>query len=395
MRILIATSSPYRAFQGQAIFTRNLAEGLVKNGNEVMVIASSENGKRYVADYKGVKINALKSIKLSLINPNAVLAIFTSWELVKVIKSFQPDIVHIQDHYPLCFIATRLAQKLGLRIIGTNHFMPENLSAYIPIIPKIKKTYSWILWHWMRYTYDRLNAVVAPSRTAAEMLKLQSIAPLVLAISCGANTEIFRPLPTINIQDSRTRFGINPHRKIFFFVGRVDKEKRLDVLLKAANLMDRSDFQVIIAGNGAYLKALKRLAKRLGLNDKVHFTGFIADEYLPSVLNSIDIFVMPSEAELLSIATVQAMACSKPILAADAVALPELVTNGVNGLLFRPGDIKDAARCMVYLVDHPEQWSTMGAESLQRTKKHNIEKIVSEYEMLYHSVLNKNPVTVL
>ena len=123
----------------------------------------------------------------------------------------------------------------------------------------------------------------------------------------------------------------------------------------------------------------------------MHFTGFLPNEDLPSVLNSIDVFAMPSEAELLSIATLQAMACSRPVLAANAIALPELVDENKNGLLFKPGDVADMARCMEWFADHPERWSDMGATSLEKVQEHSLENILGKYETLYGKVLAGAP----
>jgi 1,2-diacylglycerol 3-alpha-glucosyltransferase len=167
----------------------------------------------------------------------------------------------------------------------------------------------------------------------------------------------------------------------------VDREKRLDVLVRAMHLLDRQDIQLVIAGKGAYMTKLVTLAEQLGLGNRVLFTGFLSQSDLPSVLNSIDIFAMPSEAELLSISTLQAMGCSRPVLAADAVALPELVEEGVNGLLFKPGDIADAARGMAWFADHSERWAGLGASSLEKVQAHRLDNIIHKYEALYEKVL--------
>jgi glycosyltransferase involved in cell wall biosynthesis len=105
------------------------------------------------------------------------------------------------------------------------------------------------------------------------------------------------------------------------------------------------------------------------------------------MLNCIDIFTMPSEAELLSIATLEAMACARPILAAEAVALPELVSDEVNGYLFKPGDVTDAAKHITQLADHPERWAAMGKASLERAQAHSLENMVTHYEAMYTAVL--------
>jgi 1,2-diacylglycerol 3-alpha-glucosyltransferase len=392
MRILIAATPQYIAFHGQAIFTLNLAEGLAKNGHEVLALVGSENGPAYRSERNGVKIEAVSSLNLKAFHPDACLPLFSSRAVRQVIEHFRPDIIHIQDHYFLCRNAAIAARKMGIKCVGTNHFMPENLAPYVPILSKIKPVFNWVLWTWMKETYNRLDAVAGPSQTAARILRSVGLRPPVVPISCGVNTALFHPIPAVDRLAWRTRYGIDPARIVFFFVGRVDKEKRLDVLLHALHQLDRDNIQVVIAGKGANANRLKALAEHLKLGQKVHFTGFLPNEDLPSVLNSIDIFAMPSEAELLSIATLQAMGCARPIMAANAVALPELVTDQVNGLLFQPGSVADAIRCMEWFIENPSRWSEMGSASLEKVQAHSLENIVHQYETLYRKVIDDIPI---
>ncbi len=391
MRILIAETPQYIAFHGQAIFTINLAEGLAKCGHEVLVLVGSERGRAYSSRRNGVQIETVNSLNLKAFHPDSWLPIFSMNAVRRVFETFKPEIVHIQDHYSLGRNTAITAQRLGVKSVGTNHFMPENLAPYIPVLSKIKPVFNWVLWQWMAETYNRLNAIVTPSRTAARIVRSAGLRPPILPISCGVNTDLFHPIPTVDRRAWRTRYGIDPDKIVFFFVGRVDKEKRLDVVLRALHLTNRADIQVVIAGKGAASKRLNALARKLELGRKVCFTGFLPNEDLPSVLNSIDVFAMPSEAELLSIATLQAMACGRPVLAADAVALPELVTENVNGLLFRPGNVEDAARCIEWFADHPERWSGMGMASLEKVRAHRLNNIISQYETLYEKLLAGAP----
>ncbi len=391
MRILIAVTSQYIAFHGQAIFTINLAEGLAKNGHEVLVLAASENGRAYRTQRNGIQMEALSALNLSVLHPDVFLPLLSAPAVLRTLRTFQPDIVHIQDHYPVCRNAMLSAHRLGIKVVGTNHFMPENLAPYVPLLSRIKPVFNWVLWRWMRETYDRANAVVTPSRTAAAILRSVGLRPPVIPISCGVDNVLFHTDPSVNRSAWRARYGIDPHKIIFFFVGRVDREKHLDVLIRALHILKREDLQLVIAGKGAWMKHLIALVEQLGLGTKVHFAGFLPQADLPSVLNSIDIFAMPSEAELLSISTLEAMGCSRPVLAANAVALPELVTESVNGLLFKPGDVADAARCMAWFADHPQRWREMGAASLEKVQAHSLENIIHKYEALYERVLTAVP----
>jgi glycosyltransferase involved in cell wall biosynthesis len=166
----------------------------------------------------------------------------------------------------------------------------------------------------------------------------------------------------------------------------VDREKRLDVMLRAMKLLKRDDVQLAVAGRGAATNEYQALAKHLELGPRVVFTGFIPNEDLHVLLNSVDVFTMPSEAELLSIASLEAMACGRPLLLANAVALPELVQHGVNGFLFEPGSPEDAARCMQELAEHPERWAAMGKASVLRAQEHGLDRTLARYEELYQSL---------
>lgn len=188
----------------------------------------------------------------------------------------------------------------------------------------------------------------------------------------------------------RTKYGLDLNRTLFLFVGRIEKEKRIDILLHSLKKLNRDDVQLAVTGGGTKLNELKELASELNLNSQVRFTGFVPHEDLFRLLNSADIFVMPSEAELLSIASLEAMACGLPVLLANAVALPELVTQGVNGYLFKPGNVEDIARHMELLADHPEQWEDMGKASLKKAQYHSLENAVQQYEMLYQCALDDN-----
>ena len=383
MRILIGGTTYFPARNGQAVFTTQLAEGLAQRGHQVMVVAQSELGRPYSKVHHGVKIFAERAISLDVWNPGVKASPFPGRSAWQAMQNFRPELVHIQDHYPISRHALRYARLNGIKILGTNHFMPENLAPYLGILASWKPVYEKVLWSWVLEVYNRLQLVTVPSQTAAEILQSQGIRPPVIPISCGIDLERFHPQRKIDRQACRQRYGLDPNKRIFLFVGRIDGEKRLDVLVRAVSLLKRKDIQLAIAGKGAAREGLQSLAKSLGLDEQVRFTGFIPDAELPMLLNSVDSFAMPSQAELLSIATLEAMACARPVLIARALALPELVTDGLNGFSFTPGDALDAARKMNWMVDHPERWAAMGAASLARATAHSIENVLQRYEELY------------
>lgn len=388
MRILIAGTTYYPAVNGQAIFTINLAEGLARHGHEVLIITHSMREKPYKIIRNGVKIFGVRSISLTRWNPGAYLSLFPGEPVRRVFRSFKPDVVHIQDHYPISWSIANLGRKYDIPVAGTNHFMPENLAPYLYGLSWFKPGFNWALWKWMLALYNQLSVATAPSRTAAQILRKNGLRIPVFPISCGVDQQRFRPMPDIDRQAMRQRYGLSPNRSTLLFVGRVDGEKRIDLLLQALKLIDRYDLQLAVAGRGAAADALTKLARDLNLGDKVRFTGYIPDADLPGLLNSVDVFVMPSEAELLSIASLEALSCGKPILAANSQALPELVDNGFNGYLFNPGDARDAARVIQLIVSQKNRWPEMQAASLDKVRTHSLDYTLNRYEQVYELMLS-------
>ena len=391
MRVLIAGTVTYPALNGQAVFTEHLTEGLARQGYEVLSVFPSETGSAYHTRRNGVEIEALKSANLNFIHSDAYLSLFSESAIQRIFETFEPEVVHLQDHFPLSRDVVRVARRRKVSLIGTNHFMPENLAAYVPGFSNLKPVYNRLMWSWMLEVYNQLDLATAQSKASANLLKAQGLRIPVSPVSCGIDLRRFYPDPKVDRAALRARYHLDPQRTIFLFVGRVDREKRLDVLLHALKHLQRDDIQLVIAGHGAAQEKLQNLAAELELGERVRFAGYIPREDLTALLNSVDIFTMPSEAELLSIASLEAMACARPVLLANAVALPELVENGVNGYLFEPGNPVDAARQMALLADHPEQWVRMGAASQEKARYHGLENAIRQYGSLYTALLQANP----
>ena len=389
MRILIAGQTYYPAFNGQSIFMTNLAEGLAQRGHDVLVVVPSTEGPADQKEVHGVRIQAIKSVQLSFLHQGVFYTPLPGRAIRRIVNTFKPDIVHIHDHYPISRAVVMAAKRAGIKTVGTNHFMPENLMPYLPFPGEMKQSFDWVLWQWMLELYNRLDVATAPSRTAAAILRRQGLVKPVYPISCGVDSRRFHVQTDIDRSAWRRRYGLDPNKILFLFVGRVDGEKRLDVLIRALSHLQNDNIQLGIVGRGAAMEKLKALAVEQGVGKQVHFTGFVPDEHLPALLNSTDIFAMPSEAELLSIASLEAMSCGRPVLAAHARALPELVNEGVNGYLFQPGNAQDAARYMALLANHPARWQSMGAASLEKARLHSLNRTLQSYEKVYGTVSEK------
>ena len=388
LRILIA-GQIYSDGNGQGGFTMRLAENLVKRGHQVKMLIPSDRPKSYSVSIKGVQVEKVAAIHMSLVHPAIHLTPWPAPRVRRIFQDFAPDIVHIQDHYLLCKAVVREAHRQRTPLIGTNHFLPENLLPFLIKFPHLRNLAGRLLWKMMLGVFNQLDAATTPSQVAADILDHQDIRFPVHVISNGVDIERFLPDPKVDRQAIRRKYGLAHDRALFLYVGRLDGEKRVDILLQAVSELTHANLQLAIAGDGLQAQALRNQAQHLGLEGRVVFLGYVPAADLPALYASVDIFVMPSPEELQSIATLEAIACGKPILATNARALPELVTHEVNGYLFQPGNANDAAHWMNKFLATPEQWTQMGQAGLTRSQSHSLNNTIQAYEERYRMVIEE------
>jgi glycosyltransferase involved in cell wall biosynthesis len=295
----------------------------------------------------------------------------------------KPDVVHFQSHIIVGRGLSVEAAKRGIRIIGTNHFMPENMLEFTLLPPAWQEWAVGLAWKAARRTFGRAEAVTTPTRKAAQFLEKHTGLTGVHAISCGIDAHNYSP-----------SWGPRTENRILF-VGRVTGEKQIDVLLRAVTLLPASlDAKVEIVGGGDQKRNLEHLAAELGIADRVTFTGYVTDDELREAYHRASVLAMPSIAELQSIVTMEAMASALPVVAANAMALPHLVHDGENGYLFKPSDPEDlAAKLRTVLEAPPEHYRAMKEASIRLIAAHDIKRTISTFESLYRGKAVTDPVT--
>lgn len=384
MRIAVAGQAFFREDNGQAAFTVRLVKGLAEAGHQLYVFAPSEKGKATQEDYDNFTLYKVPALHLA---HNANVSFNAGHTAHRVLADFIPDIIHIQDHYFLCRTVGRHARKFNIPIVGTNHFLPSNLTDNFRIPNWMVGLSHALLWRHMLSLYNRLQAVSTPTETAAAILKEQKIIPPVTAISCGVDTDRFRPLHENRRAEVRLRYGIDTEADAFIYVGRIDREKGLETMVEAFHRLDRGNVQFLICGKGSFRKDLEKMVHKLHLENNVLFPGFIPAEDLPLLIGACDCFVMAGHAELQSIATMEAMACGLPVIAANAAALPELVKPGINGELFSPHDAQNTKVALQRILEAKKKWTDMGKQSRKSAEQHPLEQTVNEYIAWYCSAI--------
>lgn len=378
IRVLIAADTFAPDVNGAAKFAERLAAGLVSRGHEVQVMAPSASRKygSWTEMHEGqpITVHRLHSWRWY---PHDWLRFALPWlvrrDSRRILDTFRPDVVHFQSHINVGRGVSIEAEKRGMRIIGTNHFMPENMVKFSLVPVGFQDRVIKAAWRAARRTFGRAEAVTTPTRRAAQFLERYTGLTGVHAISCGIDAENYSP-----------NFEPRTENRILF-VGRVTGEKQIDVLLQAAALLKPElNAQIEIVGGGDQRRNLEHLSDTLGLTSRITFTGYVTDEELRSAYSRATLFAMPSIAELQSIATMEAMASGLPVVAADAMALPHLVHDEQNGFLFKPGNAQDLADKITRVLElPPEGLEALKRESLKLIETHDIRRTLNTFECLY------------
>ncbi|MBO0827319.1 MAG: DMT family transporter [Streptosporangiales bacterium] len=379
LRILIGADTYLPHVNGAAYFTHRLAHGLAARGHEVHVCAPSADGDARVEMDGAVYVHRVRSMRAPFVRDFRVASpLYAGADVSHVIGDVRPDVVHVQNHFLVGRRLCRVAGRRGLPLVATNHFMPENLLPYLPLPTKVARLLTILAWHDVARVFRPATAITTPTPTAARLVAASGIGKRIEAVSCGIDLRRFRERP------AASRTG---GRKRILFVGRLDAEKHIeDVVDALPAIREKVDAEFVVAGKGNLREPLERRAAARGVAAHVRFLGFVPDADLPALYSSADVFCMPGTAELQSLVTLEAMATGRPVVAADAMALPHLCQHGRNGFLHEPRDVDELGRHVASILADDDLRRRMGAESLAIASGHEQSRTLQRFEEIYGEV---------
>jgi glycosyltransferase involved in cell wall biosynthesis len=184
-----------------------------------------------------------------------------------------------------------------------------------------------------------------------------------------------------------------PHEKIIFFIGRLVREKGVQVLIDAAPriLTSYPQAKFIIAGKGPMESALRHQVQTMGLGHKIHFTGYIDDDTRNKIFRCASLAVFPSLYEPFGIVVLEAMAAEVPVVVSDTGGLAEIITHSMDGLKAFPGDAGSLANNIIQLLQNENYASQLRRNgiwliseiynwrSIARRTKNTYQEVLQEY----------------
>ena len=383
MKIMIGCDTYPPDVNGAARFAERLSVGLVGRGHEVHVLAASVAGPAGIEERDGVIVHRISSVRYSFHeNFNICLPWRTRPEVKAVMDRVRPDVVHAQAHFIVGRYTVRSATELGIPLVATNHFMPENLTDQlpIPIHGSVARLACKLAWKDLTRVFGQAQIVTAPTPRATELLASEAKITGALPISCGIDSAPYAAAAAATAAEP----GAVPR---ILFVGRLDQEKRVGELIDAAAALPvGTPYELEIVGDGTMREQWKAQVRARGIEDRTTFRGFISESELVEAYGHCDIFCMPGIAELQSLVTLEAMSAGKPVIAANAMALPHLVHPGRNGWLYTPGDVAEFTARLQMLLGDADLRRRMGAVSTEIVRRHTLDATLDTFEDLYRTV---------
>lgn len=314
-------------------------------GHEALVVAP--RAPRMPPSYAGARVLEAPSIPLP-VYPDMRLGLpMVSLTQRQELHDFRPDVVHAINPVVLGVRALWYARFLGIPFVASYHtHVPAYARRYH--LGALEGT----AWSYLRLIHNRARLNLCTSRPVQVMLEAHGFKRVALWRP-GVDARLFHPDRREESWRARLTDG-QPDAAILLYVGRLAREKGLDLLAPALARME--GYHLALVGAGPDRRQIERAFAGL----PVTFLGPLYGEDLAAAYASADLFVLPSSTETLGLAAIEAMASGLPVVGARRGGIPYIVTEGETGLLFDPDTPDDLPRQLRLLVESHAERARMG-----------------------------------
>jgi len=373
---------------GPSIHVVNLSAGLDPNRFEqLLVIGRESSAEGSMLDYalsRGVWPHRISEIVTSFnLAPRDAKALARLWSMM---RRYRPHIVH--THTAKAGLLGRLAARLAGVPIVVHTFHGHVLHGYYgPVqnwaLRRMERSLAWLS--------DRLV-------TVSEQVKRDLIgyrvagAKKITVIPLGLDLE-----PFLGARSRRGEFrrelGLGERAKLIGIVGRIFPIKNHALFIDAAARIAAVEpaARFVVVGDGALRPTVEEQTRRLGIVERVIFTGWRAD--LPCIYADLDMLVVSSNNEGTPLSAIEAMATSCPVVATRVGGVPDIITDEVTGRLVVPGDAEGIARAALDLLADPEKASRIGRNAMIAARQRfDVKRLIKDMDRLYRELLDEKAI---
>lgn len=335
-----------------------------KNGHQVKILTLIQSDSFLETDLKD------KGIEIYYIYPHSssVRNIYNPLTIIKIGKYLKDaDIVHVHLFPANYWCAIyKFLFKRNVKMITTEHSTNNKRrnKAYLKPVE--------------RFVYRQYNAVVACSQKAQNTLNGFLGKDIVAYISNGVAVEMYHQAQGNQKEEV---YGVGKDIKIVTMVARFQPPKDQLTVIKSLIFLP-NDVHVAFVGDGSLMGDCKQYAMKNGLAGRCHFLGLRSD--VPRLVKTSDINVLSSKWEGLSLSSVECMSTAKPFIGSEVQGIQEIVRGA--GMLFKYGDAKGLASCIMSLLNSPEEYEKVADKCYQRAKDYDISKTYDAYMDYYEKI---------
>ena len=389
MRIAIFTDTYPPYINGVSTSTFNLANCLKAKGHEVLVIAPRPtDGKMEqignVLYIPGIDLKRYYGFRLT--------NIFAS-KPIKIIKKFNPDVIHNQTDFTIGVLARRCAKILRVPIVYTYHTAYEDYTYYVArgIMDRFAKR---IVRNYSRDLVDRMTEFITPSEKTKEYMRLVGSDIYVNVTPTGIDFSIFKDdkIDQKKMAKFKEQHNIKPTTKVLLLLGRIAKEKSMDVSLRGFALYHQKhpevDAKVLIVGGGPFKEELELIAEDLGISSYVDFIGEVSGLEVPFYYHLADIYTSASITETQGLTFMEAMAAGRIVLARFDSNLTGTIINGKTGFFFTD-DASFVSQVEKIFSLTKEQKAAIIQEAYRQADIYSLDKFYENIVRVYKRAIRK------
>jgi glycosyltransferase involved in cell wall biosynthesis len=376
MKIGFFTDSYPPSLDGVATSVESSARQLQKMGHTVYVVAPDQpHGKDRKNVYRLVSIRLMKTpdirVGLQIPQPN----------LFKI-AGLEVDIIHGHSGGPVSLLGWQVARLHNIPFIETYHTLFRYYRHYLPYQSLLK---IWMIKRITAFIGNDCDAIIAPTLKAKKDLLTDGVKKPIYIVPSGVYTEKFDHVKKGWLL---RKYNIPQAQKILLTVGRLEKEKSIDFLVRVYSQLFKAhrDTALIIVGVGRDKEKLQKLAVSLGVNENIHFIGHVTYSNMPKVYADADIFIFASRTETQGMVITEAIASGIPVVAVADDAFTAVITNNANGFLV-PKEANTFALKLSNILKDKELKKRLSRNAKQSARQFSIESTAKNLEHVYSEVV--------
>ena len=365
----------YPGVGGSGILATELGIYLAKKGHEIHFVTSSPPVRLSREYYDNIFFHEAEIIDYPVFKyPPYSLCLAA--KMAEVIRNHKLDILHVHyavPHAASAYLASQMCKDLDLKFITTLHGTDITLVGSQPgFIPFTK------------FSIEVSDGITAVSEHLKEVTyKIFNVEKDIEVIYNFVDTERFKPLV---FPERRRRYAPDDHKILIHISNFRPVKKVLNTIRVFAKILEKVPSVLLMAGDGTQWCEANRLALELGISDNVKFLGKI--NMVEHLLPLADLFIINSIKESFGLAVLEAASCGVPALVTNIGGLPEVVDDGVTGIIAPPDDVETMADMGIKLLKDENLLNKMKKASRERAvKEFDGEDIVALYEDYYKKIL--------